>query len=600
MHFNYSEYTGVDFFLKWWQVISNTFSIVEWMLICAFIVLSIYYLIYGNKKERVMFLSTTIILTVLVLNPWSTLILNKLLGSAFANRVFRYFWLYPLYMQLTYFVTELAFRKKRRIRVIAMWFCLTCALITGCQQLISGHYNTLGGHQEFKTIENIYKISDDVIDVAKIIEADKGDAAKEVRVLYEREIGMEIRTYDSSIVTAHHGVYAASIWDRTTLSSYVEAGDWRGILAAFVSTNSGEGIISTDALRIALANTDTEYIIIKSESYNVALLDELEIECIGKSNSGEYSVFRVGEDIKTSDDELEWRARLYSPTQINKFGDLYFINDCWQHRIIYNDNLTAPISEWSTLTEDIIGGHTISSDGSIYVCDDTDNNALRVFVRTDNGFLEVQNITDVCYRPHYTYYDEMTDLFYVLGVDNGELLVYRNENQTLTQVNHISYDGCISSYTRSFAIIDGYMYIIGNSIYKVDYLNDYSIIEVYELPEKMQGTVGLMKVQDYYYLTIYTDRNYNKEPGFIRTRDLNLIIKNEYEDIYDELGLVGTPYLMTEIDGRYYIAEMDQKNGVVSFSVENNMIVDEQSVYYSGSANENSIIRYYSLYIYDD
>ena len=597
MHFNYSEYTGVDFFLKWWQVISNTFSIVEWMLICAFIVLSIYYLIYGNKKERVMFLSTTIILTVLVLNPWSTWILNKLLGSAFANRVFRYFWLYPLYMQLAYFVTELAFRKKRRIRVIAMWFALACALITGCQQLISGHYNTLGGHQEFKTIENIYKISDDVIDVAKIIEADKGDASKEVRVLYEREVGMEIRTYDSSIVTAHDGVYYASIWDRATLSSYVEAGDWTGILAAFVSTNSGEGIISADALRIALANTDTEYIIIKSDSYNVALLGELGIECIGNSNSGKYSVFKVSDEIKYSDSDEPWQARLYSPTQISKFGDLYFINDCWQHRIIYSDSLTAPISEWSTLTEDIIGGHTISSDGSIYVCDDTDNNALRVFVKNDNGFTEVQNITDVCYRPHYTYYDEVTELFYVMGANNGELFVYRNENQTLTPVNHISYDGLISSYTRSFAIIDGYMYIIGNSIYKVDYLNDYSIIEVYEIPEEIQGPVGLMKAQDYYYLTIYTDKDYNKKPEVIRTRDLSSIIRNEYEDIYDELGLAGTPYLMTEIDGRYYIADADQRNGVVSFIVVNNKIVDVQRLYYSGKANKESVIRYYSGYL---
>lgn len=147
MHFNYSDYQGIEFFFKWWEVISNRFSPIEWLLVFSFIVISIYYLVYGNKKERILLLSETIILTVMVLNPWSAIIMRKFFGSAFDSRVFRYYWLYPMYMQLAYFVTELAFRRKRRVRVIAIWFCLTVMLITGCQQVVSGHYNTLGGHE---------------------------------------------------------------------------------------------------------------------------------------------------------------------------------------------------------------------------------------------------------------------------------------------------------------------------------------------------------------------------------------------------------------------------------------------------------------------
>ena len=105
MHFNYSDYQGIEFFFKWWEVISNRFSPIEWLLVFSFIVISIYYLVYGNKKERVLLLSETVILTVMVLNPWSAIIMRKFFGSAFDWRVFRYYWLYPMYMQLAYFVT---------------------------------------------------------------------------------------------------------------------------------------------------------------------------------------------------------------------------------------------------------------------------------------------------------------------------------------------------------------------------------------------------------------------------------------------------------------------------------------------------------------
>ena len=594
MHFNYNDYQGIEFFFKWWEVITNRFSTVEWLLVFTFIILSIYYLIYGNKRERVMLLSETLILTVLVLNPWSAMLMRKVFGSSFDWRVFRYYWLYPMYMQLAYFVTELAFRRKRTVRVVAMWGCLVIMLITGVEQLVSGHYNTLGGHEKFKLIENIYRISDDVIDAADIIEKDKADKTREVRVLYEREIGMEIRTYDSSIVTAHNGIYNVSIPDKATMASYVDSGYWIYILSAFVSDNSGEDVISADALRTALINTATDYVIIKSDSCNVKTLEQLGVECIGKTGSEKYAIYKI-EGIEAGD-ELSWNARLYSPTELRKFGDLYFINDCWQHRIIYSDSLEAPIEEWSTLADDILGGHTISSDGNIYVCDDTDNNAVRVYTKSESGFELAQYISDVCYRPHYTYYDDMTGLFYVMGATNGELLVYRNENQSLSLVNHITFDGRIESYTRSFSIIDGYMYIVGNSIYRVDYQNDYSIIDVYELPEEIQGTVGLCKVQDYYYLTIYTDKEFNRNPCFIRTTQLENIINGDYENIYNQLGLTGTPYLMTEVDGRYYVAEADQRNGIVGFDIADNTISNVGKLYYYGSANANSVIRYYSLY----
>ncbi|MBQ9366071.1 MAG: hypothetical protein IJT82_09860, partial [Schwartzia sp.] len=74
-----------------------------------------------------------------------------------------------------------------------------------------------------------------------------------------------------------------------------------------------------------------------------------------------------------------WRNYLYTPTQINKINDDYFIVDCWHHRIIYNNMRESNLSNWKMLTEDIRGGHTVASDGRVLLADDTDNNAVRVF-----------------------------------------------------------------------------------------------------------------------------------------------------------------------------------------------------------------------------
>lgn len=596
MHFNYDDYPGTKFFWGWWKTISMTMSDVELVFVGLFMTVLIYYLIRGNKRERLMLLSISVIMAVLVLNPWATAKIYEILGLMFGFRVFRYFWLYPIYMVLAYFATQMAYKAKGKLRMLVIWVCLVCGATVGCGQLVDGHYSTLGG-MEFKPVDNIYKVSADAVDIADMIEADKKDPGKEAYVLYERDLGMEIRTYDASIIASHAGTYGTAIMDKSELSKYVVDCAWTDILASIVSTSNALGVVGTDAVRAALAGAGTDYVVINAESYNVELLDNAGLERLGISQSGKYIVYKVTDEIRQLDDGVAWNERLYSPTQLNKFGELYFINDCWQHRIIYNDNLEAPVSEWKTMTDDIKGGHTLSSDGSIYVCDDTDNNAVRVYVRNESGFELVQTIGELCNRPHCTYYDEETGLFYVLGADNGELFAFRNENNTLVQEQHITFENHISGYTRTFSIIDGYMYIVGNSIYAVDYKNGYNVIAAYSIPEEMQGTVELCKIQDYYYLTVYTDSNYRKKPAFIRTTDLSSIELGNYENIYNELEFTGTPYLMTEIDGRYYVAEVDQGNGIVEVNIQNNNLLDIRYIYNSGAANIDSIIKYYTMYI---
>ena len=44
-----------------------------------------------------------------------------------------------------------------------------------------------------------------------------------------------------------------------------------------------------------------------------------------------------------------FRARLYTPTFIEKLNGRYFIVDCWHHRIIHASDLNTPLVRWQTL-----------------------------------------------------------------------------------------------------------------------------------------------------------------------------------------------------------------------------------------------------------
>ena len=145
MHFNYDDYPGTKFFWGWWKTISMTMSNVELVFVGLFVAVLIYYLIRGNKRERLMLLSISVIMAVLVLNPWATAKIYEILGLMFGFRVFRYFWLYPIYMVLAYFATQMAYKAKGKLRMLVIWVCLVCGATVGCEQLVDGHYSTLGG-----------------------------------------------------------------------------------------------------------------------------------------------------------------------------------------------------------------------------------------------------------------------------------------------------------------------------------------------------------------------------------------------------------------------------------------------------------------------
>lgn len=277
-------------------------------------------------------------------------------------------------------------------------------------------------------------------------------------------------------------------------------------------------------------------------------------------------------------------ADLSVPTSITKIEDTYFIVDCYHNQIIYSDSLQKPLYEWNILTDQINKGHTIVSDGTVYLADDTENNRILIFEKSSNGFVHTQTFSDIGIRPHYIVYHEGNQCFYAWSSMTGEMYLFRREKDSsrvfLSEVRQIpSLNGV---YVRSFTIIEDDIYFVsGNSsIIKAD-LNSFEVQKEYPVPDEIAGMIQLMYIDGYYYITVSTDKSGNQDAAtIIRTKALNLLASYGYEDVYSNFIGGGTPYYISYFDGRYYLTEHRLPgHSIWSFRSQNGTLTDITGIY---------------------
>lgn len=273
-----------------------------------------------------------------------------------------------------------------------------------------------------------------------------------------------------------------------------------------------------------------------------------------------------------------WWARLYTPTMIQKIGVDYFIVDCWHHRILHSQELEKPISFWRTLTCDIRGGHTISGDGDIYICDDTDYNAIRVFKKHENEFYQTQILGQIGRRPHFSFYDANAKRFYVISSLDGDFWILVNDSGEAKIERRVIIKEVADAYVRSFNFIDGFLYLIsGNGfVYKIALDGEsYRVVESFPVPNEIRGMNFIMKIGCWFYISSYNDNNWQISPKFFRVKNLaDLASPDLWQDLYELFDFKGTPYYITHFDGRYFITEIDQASGVKSFCEKDGDIYD--------------------------
>lgn len=254
---------------------------------------------------------------------------------------------------------------------------------------------------------------------------------------------------------------------------------------------------------------------------------------------------------------------LLAPTQLVKLGDTYYLVDSYHHQILCSKRLEPSAFKWEVMVDGLNRPHAIAGDGAVFLVTDTDNHRVISYVKSEDpeGYTEKQVFDGIGERPHYVVYDAATGLFYVWSSMTGEMFLFRRKPDTaevyLEDVKKIP--ELNGKYVRSFTIEDGRIYfpcVPDSAIVAADQ-ETFSIEAVYPVPEKISGMVQLIKIQNYYYLTVSTDINYNKSAAtMVRARTLEDFAAGSYEDVGDDLEEGKVPYYISEADGSYYTVVM--------------------------------------------
>jgi len=258
--------------------------------------------------------------------------------------------------------------------------------------------------------------------------------------------------------------------------------------------------------------------------------------------------------------------RLLLPTNVEKYGDQYFIVDCYNNRVLYSDRIDTPIVEWNRLGADIPMSwpHSIASDGRFYLIDDTYQNRLLIFEQKDNAFIFHKAINNISKTPHRVLYDDATNAFYLLGAWSQSItkLAYRNDDIEIEYTRKM--DFLKGSYSRSIHIIDGLMYFISGPgrINVARYKDDsYEIVRSYNVPDGFESMNDITRVGDIFYLTA--------SPGkMLKCNSLDDLAS--CENVYENLGIKGNPYFFSYFDDAFHLTEIGTEDGVIKFDHDNN------------------------------
>lgn len=268
------------------------------------------------------------------------------------------------------------------------------------------------------------------------------------------------------------------------------------------------------------------------------------------------------------------------PTQITKIGEDYFLVDCYHNQILTSKSAETPLLEWYVLTNQINQGHTIAGDGRIYLVDDTENNRVIIFEKTDDSFYMTQVFENVGVRPHFVTYDDETARFYVLSSMTDEVYVFGREKDSSTVFLEeiLKIPGLDNIYIRSFTIEDDNIYFVAcNGQIILTSKKDLSVQGVYLIPDELAGMVQLTKIQNYFYLTVSTDLYGNQDYAtIVRAKSLIELSEGIYEDISELFIGKGTPYYISYFDDTYFLTQhcMIPGSGVYSFDVEEDVLKD--------------------------
>lgn len=182
----------------------SAFDGVEWFVL-AYLICVVGFFIIGREILNTAFVYPLAFMAVTIFNPFLIVPLSEIIGLT--TRFRRLFWLLPVNLVVAYICTVICtvgprksylsdrphatlnqLRMNRFHRLIAAVCCIL--LIVQCGTYVNPH---------FQTPENIYKTTDEILEISRIIDEDSKTTGTEKAALYSSQQLLELRQYDPSI-----------------------------------------------------------------------------------------------------------------------------------------------------------------------------------------------------------------------------------------------------------------------------------------------------------------------------------------------------------------------------------------------------------------
>jgi len=282
-----------------------------------------------------------------------------------------------------------------------------------------------------------------------------------------------------------------------------------------------------------------------------------------------------------------YQDRLYTPTQIAKLFGTYFIVDCWHHRILYSKKITTRLSDWNVLDDNLAGPHSIASNGSIYVADNTGRHALNIYrPSSDNKFELIQTVPNIGRRPHRVLYDFPNKQFLVVGSMDQSIHICIEKDGKLMVVFQREVTQLEKQYCRSITIKDDVLYFVGSNDILMFELKRHALGEMIrkiKLNEKYTGSNDLFFLDDSAGLLTSTPKT------IVSFKSLSDLERGTAADL--SLLFRGTPYYIERFDNKVWIPEINEHSAInFSNSLDSNSLKIEK-LFDFGPPHQSSLIR---------
>ena len=232
-----------------------------------YILALVYILVFGNEKEKQIFLPAGVFLVLTVYNPAAPVILNRFFDVN--SEYYRLFWITPVVILVPYLSVKLVALSDHRPVTLAL---LSAILI------FSGSFIYASG---IPFAENIYKMPAEMLEVSRLIHADA--EVEYPKVFLEYEYNMQMRQYDPKLLlTVDREAYMnAVMYGLTEEQLNDETHPEYRLIAALVRNEE----IYIDDFIDALEETRTEYIVIDKTSPMVSYLKDAGLSEVGSTEN---------------------------------------------------------------------------------------------------------------------------------------------------------------------------------------------------------------------------------------------------------------------------------------------------------------------------